>query len=450
MNIVQFLLLDIKQLIQNREFKGVKQLLIELYPAEIADLIENLETSEAIVVLRLLDTEKAAEVLSVFEGSNLEKILKGFSDSQLAEIFEEMDPDDRTTLFEELPPQMVVAIISHLSKEDRENALKILNYPENSCGRRMSTDFVSSIDSDTVKQVIEKLKKMDISDELMLNIYVLDKKQNLKGFVPLTKLIKYNLREKISSLVESTPKVSVYDDVEVAARIISDYDLFAIPVVDKAGRLVGIITADDIIDIIQDSASEDIYRAVGMIDPEAKYFVQPLWERFWKRFIPVVIMIILGNISGWFINRFEDIIAHLTMLVFFIPNLANTTGIIGSQSSVFTIRAIATGEIERNFHGLFKVFYKELITVILLAFAVGLGMFLIALIRGEFWIKLAVVVSLSAMVSCITAAVVGIILPMILRNLNIDPAGSDVPFITTIGDVITYSTYFSLAILILG
>jgi len=331
----QFLLPDIKQLIQNREFKGVKQLLIELYPVEIADLIENLETSEAIVVLRLLDTEKAAEVLSVFEGSNLEKILEGFSDSQLAEIFEEMDPDDRTTLFEELPPQMVVAIISHLSKEDRENALKILNYPENSCGRRMSTDFVSSIDSDTVKQVLEKLKKMDISDELMLNIYVLDKKQNLKGFVPLTKLIKYNLREKISSLVESTPKVSVYDDVEVAARI---------------------ITADDIIDIIQDSASEDIYRAVGMIDPEAKYFVQPLWERFWKRFIPVVIMIILGNISGWVINSFEEIIAHLTMLVFFIPNLANTTGIIGSQSSVFTIRAIATGEIERNFHGLFKSF----------------------------------------------------------------------------------------------
>jgi len=161
-------------------------------------------------------------------------------------------------------------------------------------------------------------------------------------------------------------------------------------------------------------------------------------------------MIILGNISGWVIHSFESIIAHITILVFFIPNLANTTGIIGSQSSVFTIRAIATGEIERSFRGLFKVFFKELSTVMLLALAVGFGMFIIALIRGGFWVKLALVVSLSAMVSCTTAALVGIILPMILRKLHIDPAGADVPFITTMGDVITYATYFSLAKLILG
>jgi magnesium transporter len=450
MNIVQLLIPDIKELIRNREFEGIKLLSKDLYPAEIADLIENLETHEAIIVLRLLDTERAAEVLSRFEGENLEKILKGFSDSHLAEIFEEMDPDDRTALFEELPPQMVRSIISLLPKEDREIALKILNYPENSCGRRMSTDFAYCLDTDTVGEVLENLKKADISDELMLNIYVLDKNQNLKGFAPLTKLIKYEPQEKIINLVEPTPTVSVYDSAELAAKIISDYDLFALPVVDKGGRLVGIITADDVIDIIQESASEDIYRILGMIDPEAKYFVQSLWERFWKRFIPVVIMIILGNISGWVIHSFESIIAHITILVFFIPNLANTTGIIGSQSSVFTIRAIATGEIERSFRGLFKVFLRELSTVMLLALAVGFGMFIIALIRGGFWVKLALVVSLSAMVSCTTAALVGIILPMVLRKMNIDPAGADVPFITTLGDVITYATYFSLAKIILG
>jgi|GEM_PF-764799 Mg2+ transporter (mgtE) len=450
MNILYLLLPDIKELIRNREFEGIKRLINDLYPAEIANLIENLETHEAIIILRLLDTEKAAEVLSLFEGENLEKILRGFSDSQLAEIFEEMDPDDRIALFEELPPQMVRSIISLLSKEDREIALKILNYPENSCGRRMSTEFAYCLDVDKVGDVLEKLRKEDISDELMLNVYVLDKNHNLKGFVPLTKLIKYDPQERIINLVEPTPTVSVYDSAELAARIISEYDLFALPVVDKGGRLVGIITADDVIDIIQESTSEDIYRMVGMIDPEAKYFVQPLWERFWKRFIPVVIMIILGNLSGWVIHSFESIIAHITILVFFIPNLANTTGIIGSQSSVFTIRAIATGEIERSFRGLSKVFLKEFVTVMLLALAVGFGMFMIALIRGGFWMKLALVVGISAMVSCTTAAIVGIILPMLLRKMNIDPAGADVPFITTIGDVITYATYFSLAKLILG
>ncbi len=449
MNIVKLLLPDIRELIKNKEFEGIKRLINELYPAEIADLIENLETHEAIIVLRLLDTEKAAEVLSLFEGENVEKILRGFSDSQLAEIFEEMDPDDRIALFEELPPHMVRSIISLLPKEDREIALKILNYPENSCGRRMSTDFAYCFDDDTVGEVLEKLRKSEISDELMLNVYILDKNQNLKGFVPLTKLIKHDSHEKIIKLVEPTPMVSVYDSVELAAKIISDYDLFALPVVDKGGRLVGIITADDVIDIIQESTSEDIYRIVGMIDPEAKYFVQPLWNRFWKRIIPVIIMMILGNFSGWVIHSFESVIAQVTILVFFIPNLANTTGIIGSQSSVFTIRAIATGEIERSFRGIFGVFLREVITVMLLALAVGFGMFIIALIRGSFWVKLALVVGLSAMVSCTIAALFGIILPIILRKMNIDPAGADVPFITTMGDVITYATYFSLAKLLI-
>ncbi|MEO0139579.1 MAG: magnesium transporter [candidate division WOR-3 bacterium] len=450
MNIVNLLLPEIKEHIRTKEFEAIKLLLNELHPAEIADIIENLETSEAIILLRLLNTEKAAEVLSLFEGPNLEKILKGFTDEQLAKIVEEMDPDDRTALFEELPPQMVRTIISLLPGEERDIALRVLNYPENSAGRYMSTDFVSCYDDDTVGDVINKLRGLDISDELMLNIYVLGKNDVLKGYVKLTKLIKHDSNERIINLVESTPTVSAYDDIKLATKIISDYDLFALPVVDKGNRLLGIITVDDILDVVEESASEEIYRVVGMIDPEARYFTQSLKERFLKRFLPLVVMIILGNVSGWVLHSFESVIAHIPILVFFLPNLANTTGIIGSQSSVFTIRAIATGEIERSFRGFLNVFFKEFATVIFLAFAVGFGMFLISLIRGNFWLKLAFVVGTASAVSCITAATVGIILPLILRSLRIDPAGADVPFITTFGDAITYSTYFILAKVIIG
>jgi magnesium transporter len=254
---------------------------------------------------------------------------------------------------------------------------------------------------------------------------------------------------KLSEISENIISVSAYDDREIAAKIMKDYDLLVLPVVDKENRMLGVITIDDVVDIIEEEATEDIYRFVGLVDPEARYFDLSYKEKILKRLPAIILMVILGNISGFVLNSYEKIIAHLTILTFFLPNLANTTGIIGSQASAFTIRAIATGEIERSLRAFLKLFFKEFSTILIISTIIALGMFIIALLRGDFYIKLALVVALTSIISSIIANTFGFITPIILRKMNIDPAGTDIPLITTIGDALTYSTYFTLAKIIL-
>jgi len=439
---------EIIEAINNKDFKSLKLLVQNLHPFDIAEIIEDLEPSKAVLILRLLDSEKCSDVITYLEGKKLEEIIKGFSDKQLVEIFEEIDDDDKIALFEELPPYMVQKIISILPPDEKEIALKLLNYPENSCGRIMNTDFVSIEEDKYVKEAIEIIRNSDVSDEALVSIFI-TKDGKLKGYVKLTKLIKSNENLKVSEISEYIPSVSAYEDREVAGEIMKNYDLLILPVVDKENRILGIITIDDVIDVIEEEATEDIYRFVGLIDPEAKYFELSYRDKIIKRLPAIFIMIILGNISGFVLNSFDQIIAHLTVLTFFLPNLANTTGIIGSQSSAFTIRAIATGEIEKNFKAFFKLFWKEFSAVLVIALIIGIGMFIIALFRGNFFFKLAIVVSLSSIISSMVANMLGFLMPIVLRKLNTDPAGTSIPFITTIGDIITYSTYFTLAKFIL-
>lgn len=449
MRISYVLIPEIIEAIENKDFKSLKALVQSLHPFDIAEIIEDLEPNKAVLILRLLDTEKCSDVLTYLEGNKLEEIIKSFSDKQIAELFEEIDDDDKVALFEELPPYLVQRIISILPKEEKEVALKLLNYPENSCGRIMNTDFVSIEEDLSVFQAIETIKKSDVSDEALVSIFVITKEGKLKGYVKITKLLRSDFNMKLSEISENIISVSAYDDREIAAKIMKDYDLLVLPVVDKENRMLGVITIDDVVDIIEEEATEDIYRFVGLVDPEARYFDLSYKEKILKRLPAIILMVILGNISGFVLNSYEKIIAHLTILTFFLPNLANTTGIIGSQASAFTIRAIATGEIERSLKAFLKLFFKEFSTILIISTIIALGMFIIALFRGDFYIKLALVVALTSIISSIVANTFGFITPIILRKMNIDPAGTDIPLITTIGDALTYSTYFTLAKIIL-
>ncbi len=436
-------------MIDEKDFKSLKALVQVLHPFDIAEIVEDIDPSKSIIILRLLDSEKCSDVITYLEGDKLEEIIRKFSDKQLLEIFEEMDDDDKVALFEELPPNLVQRIISILPKEEKELALKLLNYPENSCGRIMNTDFIAVEENSSIEQVLEVVRNSDVSDEALLGIFVVSRDKKLIGYAKLTKILRSSKNSKIAEVSENISYVLAYDKREVAAKIMKDYDLLVLPVVDKENRILGVITFVDVVDVMEEEASEEIYRLVGLVDPEAKYFELSYKDKILKRIPAVFVMIILGNFSGWVLNSFENVIAHLTILTFFLPNLANTTGIIGSQASAFTIRAIATGEIERNLKAFLKFFWKEFSTALLISIAIAFGMFLIALFRGKFFLDLAIVVSLSSIVSCITANTFGFLTPIILRMLRIDPAGVDIPFITTIGDIITYITYFTLANLIL-
>jgi magnesium transporter len=449
LRISQLLLPEIIEAIEEKDFKSLKVLVQNLHPFDIAEIIEDLEPSKAVIILRLLDSEKCSDVITYLEGYKLEEIIKTFSDKQLLEIFEEIDDDDKIALFEELPPALVQKIISILPKEERDIALKLLNYPEDSCGRIMNTEFLAIEENVTIEQALEIIRSSDISDEALLGIFIISKDNKLKGYAKLTKIVRSDKNLKLSDISENILYVSAYDKREIAAQIMKNYDLLILPVVDKENRILGIITIDDVMDVMEEEATEDIYRFVGLVDPEAKYFELSYKDKVLKRIPAIFIMIVLGNFSGWVLNSFDKIIAHLTVLTFFLPNLANTTGIIGSQASAFTIRAIATGEIERNLRAFLKFFWREFSTILLISIFVALGMFIIALFRGNFYINLAFVVSLSSIISCIVANTFGFITPIILRKMNIDPAGVGIPLITTIGDIITYTAYFTLASLIL-
>lgn len=449
MRISYILLPDIIEAIEEKDFKSLKALVQNLHPFDIAEIVEDLEPTKSILILRLLDSEKCSDVLTYLEGYKLEEIIKSFPDKQLIELFEEIDDDDKVALFEELPPSLVQKIISILPKEEKETALKLLNYPENSCGRIMNTDFISIDEEKTINEVLNIIRDSDISDESLVSIFVISKDGKLKGYAKLTAIVRSSEQVKLGNISENIVSVSAYEDRKVAASLMKDYDLLILPVVDKENRILGVITIDDVVDVLEEQATEEIYKFVGLVDPEAKYFMLSYKDKILKRLPAIFIMIVLGNLSGFVLNSFEELIAHLTILTFFLPNLANTTGIIGSQASALTIRAIATGEIERSLRAFFKLFWNEFSTTLLISLMIAIAMFIIALIRGDFFIKLAIVVSLSSIVSSLVANTFGFLTPIVLRKFRIDPAGASVPLITTLGDIITYTTYFTLAKIIL-
>ncbi len=449
MNIAHLLIPEIKEHIKRGELAPIKTLLSELHPAEISDIIENLNTHEAILVLRLLDSKKMADVLSLFEGPNIDKILKGFSDEQIANIIQQMDPDDRTCLFEELPPETVRRILSLLPYEKRRVALQILNYPENSSGRFISTDFAWCYHTDKVSQVLNKLKLMDISDELMLNIYVLDEKQKLKGYVKLPRLIKADENVSIINIIEPTPSVSVYEPVEVAAKIIADYDLYAIPVVDKDNRLVGIITIDDIVDVISEEAEEDIQKLMAIEPVEDRYFMIDTFSRVRKRVVWLVLLLVMENFAAQILHSYEEQLKKFTILATFIPMLMAAGGNVGSQSATLTVRAMATGEINLGFKEILTVILKEGLAIIIMAFILGLVGVLNALFRGTNAF-IALSLGLSLFVIVVVSNYLGMFLPFIARKLfNIDPATISSPLIATISDATSLFIYFTISSLLI-
>ncbi len=449
MRISQLLLPEIIEAINEKDFKSLKALLQSLHPFDIAEIIENLEPNKAVLILKLLGSERCSDTITYVKSEKLEWIIRSFSDNEIISIFENIDDDDKIALFEELPPSLVQKIISILPKEEKEIALKLLNYPENSCGRVMNTNFLAIEENKTIKEAIEIIRNSDISDEALVSIFITSKEGKLKGYTKLTRIVRSDESLRLYEILEEIVSVSAYENREIAARIMKDYDLLVLPIVDKENRILGVITIDDVMDIIEEEATEEVYRFVGLIDPEAKYFSLSYKEKILKRLPAIIAMIILGNLSGFVLNSFDQLIAHLTVLTFFLPNLANTTGIIGSQASAFTIRAIATGEIDRNLKYALYYFIKEFSTILIIAIIIALGMFLIAIVRGNFFIKLAIVVALASVISAIVANIFGFLMPLFLRRFNVDPAGTSVPLITTIGDVITYTTYFTLAKIIL-
>ncbi len=433
----------IKEMIRERKFYELKSILSQILPPDIMELIEPLDITDKLIVFRLLNKEVAAEVFSLLEHDDQEELLKQFGEKKIKEIIGEMSPDDRTELFDELPENMVKALIKLLTPDERRIANRLLNYPEDSAGRLMTPEFIELNKRMTAGEAIETIRKTGLDKETIYYSYVTDCEGHLIGIVSLKDLLLADPEKKIEDIMTTTVvSVNTHDDQEEVAKILTKYDLVAIPVVDKDNKLVGIITVDDVVDVIHEEATEDFHKMAGIEAPDEPYFSTKFFVLGRKRALWLIILLITSYLSSIVLKHYSHILEVIVPLAFFIPMLTGTCGNTGMQSATLIIRGLATGEVELK--DFFRIIFREMLMGTFLGIILGLFSF----IRARFVDAdpfLGISVGIAVFVSVIVANMIGSILPMVLKRLKIDPAISAGPFISTLLDVTTLLIYFSIA-----
>lgn len=434
---------QVSELIAQKKFYELKELISELLPFDITELIDPLETSEKVIVFRLLNKETAAEVFSLQDHEDQETLLSHFSKDTVKEIIEEMDPDDVAELFDELPDEMVKRLMRFLATEDRKLINKLLGYPEDSAGRLMTPEFIELNKNNSVDVAIQTIRKIGINKETIYYAYVTESGGFLIGIVSLRDLLLAESDTLISDIMTTNiVSVNTIDDQEEVAGVLTDYDLSAIPVVDNDNKLVGIITIDDVVDVIHEEATEDFHKMAGIEAPDDPYFNTNFFVLGRKRAIWLVILLIMSYLSSVVLKHYSHVLEIVIPLAFFIPMLTGTCGNTGMQSATLIIRGLATGEIKLQ--DFFKLFSREILMGAFLGIILGAFSF----IRARFidvnpFIGFAV--GAAVFISVIAANIIGTILPLLLKKLKIDPAVSAGPFISTIIDVTSLILYFKIA-----
>lgn len=434
---------ELKELIDSKNFKGLSSILRELHPADIVDIIRELEPTEKVIAFRVLDKTKIAETFSLLHPEEEEELLRYFTEQRVKEILLEMDPDDRTQLLDELPASVVKKHLKLLPKEERDEANILLNYPPQSAGRVMTTEYVDLKTEMSVSEALEYIRKTGPDRETIYTCYAIDEKRILCGVVSLKDIILAESNQKISKIMnENVYKVNTTDDQEEAAKAIQKYDFLSLPVVDSENRLVGIITVDDILDIVQEEVTEDFHKMAAMQLPEEKYFHARFFKHVSGRVIWLFVLILAATISGKLLQKYSLSLSSMIALAYFIPMLLGAGGNIGAQSSTLVIRALATGELTLRQWA--KVLWKEVCAGALIGTVLGLTAFIIAVIfLRDTMIGITVGVSVATVV--LVGNMAGAITPLIFRYLRLDPAIVSAPLITTIIDVTGIIIYFEIA-----
>ncbi len=443
------LLPEIRDALQNRRFKELKAVLERMWPRDIVEILEALKPGEAVVLFRLLPKDLAAHVFSELDPDLQERLLLSFTDREVHEILEELDPDDRTELFEEMPASVVRKLLKTLTPEERRQILDILQYPEGSAGRLMSPEFVEAHARERVRDVIKKLiaKAQVFPEEVLHEVYVIDRERRLLGSLSLVRLLRAPWDTRVGDLIDREPiAVSAWDDQERAARLIQRYDLLALPVVDREGRLIGVITVDDVLDVLEEETAEDFLRFAAVADPEDRYFSLSLGERIRKRLPWLAGLALLANASSLVLHRYEWLLQQMVVLAVFIPILNGTAGNTGSQSASFVIRALATGELDAGqVRLLLRVWLREMGMAL-----VGLALPLAGVVALTTWLRtgevlLVGITTLTMVLAVLVANTIGFFLPILAKRMGLDPASISAPLNATLNDALTLFLYFSIA-----
>ncbi len=438
---------NVLELLKEKKLMELHQELDVMNSADIPSILEKLDDEDLIVVYRLLSKDKAAEVFAYLEPEMQEKLINALTDTELKEVIDELFMDDTVDLIEEMPANVVKRILKNMKSADRKIINELLNYPEDSAGSIMTTEFVDLKENMTVTEAFAKIKKIGNVDNIY-TCYVLSMTRKLIGVVQLRDLIFAKRNDFIKDLMK-TDVISVMteDDQEEVAKKFDKYDVNIMPVVDKENRLVGIVTIDDAMEVMVDETTEDFQKMAAITPSEDSYFKTSVFKHAKNRFIWLLVLMISSAVTGAVITHYENAFAAIPLLVAFIPMVMGTGGNCGSQSSTLIIRGLAKDEITTK--DIFRAIWKE----IRIGVIVGIGLFIANFIRIMLQyndMKIAITVGLTLIGTTILAKTLGCILPIAAKKVNLDPAIMAAPLISTIVDTCSVMLFFNIAIVILG
>lgn len=433
---------------QNRYHEFIKEI-DDLNAVDIAEFLETVEPSTLAKVFRLCKKDIAAEIFPELDPEIQEHIISSITDSEITKLIDELFIDDTVDMLEELPASMVSRILKVASPETRAEINRFLKYPANSAGGVMTSEFTSVHSNMTVSEAIERIKKTGQEKETIYVIYVTDNSRVLRGFLELRDLIFAAKDELIENVMDtSIISATTLDDKEEAAALISKYDLLALPIVDTEQRLVGIVTVDDALDVIEESATEDI-ELMAAISPTDKPYLKTGVFELWLRRIPWLLFLLLSaTFTGSIITHYEAALGQLVILTAFIPTLMGTGGNAGGQSSATIIRGLSLDEIKMG--NILRIMWKEFRVSLLCGVSLGIVIFGKAMLIDGASVTVALVVAISLLFTVIIAKLVGCSLPVLAKRIGFDPAVMASPFITTIVDAVSLLIYFQIASYALG
>ena len=438
----------VKELLETKQYTTLRQKIAEMNGADIATVMEELDQGDMLKILRILPKNLAADVFSYMEVESQQFIITSLSEKDAAGIINNLMADDAADLLEEMPANVVKKLLANANPETRRDINDLLQYPEDSAGSIMTVEYVDLKENMTVEEAIARIRKIGMDSETINICYVLDAKRKLVGTVALRYLLISPGDAVISDIMhENVIYINTLMDQEEVARQFQKYDFTAMPVVDNEKRLVGIITVDDIVDSLQEEATEDMEKMAAIVPSDKPYMKTSVIETWKKRMPWLLLLMISAAFTGSILTTFEDALMAYGVLIAYIPMLMDTGGNAGGQASVTIIRGLSLNEIE--FGDALRVVWKEMRVAFLCGTTLAAANFVKLLLFDRVGLMVALVVCLTLIASVMIAKIVGCMLPMLARRIGFDPAVMASPFITTIVDVLSLLVYFQIAMRVL-
>ena len=440
---------ELLELVKDKKYRQLKEALLDLNEVDIALFMDELDSVErTMLVFRMLPKEMASEVFAELDPESQEDIINSITDRELSEIVEDLYVDDAVDMLEEMPATIVRRVMENTKPETRKLINQFLNYPENSAGSIMTAEYIGLKKHMTVEESFAFIRKHGIDSETIYTCYVMDSKRRLEGVVTVRNLIMNPYDAVVGDIMDDNViKAITTMDQEEVVEMMNKYDLLSMPVVDSEDRLVGIITVDDVMDVMEEEATEDIEKMAAMLPSEKPYLRTGVFELAKNRIPWLLFLMLSSTLSGAILERYENAFAAIPLLVSFTPMLMNTGGNSGSQSSAMIIRGMSLGEIEPT--DILRVIWKEVRVGLIAGIILAVCNFIRLMIQYPGNTMISLVVVLSVFVTVVIAKTIGCTLPIAAKVLKADPAIMAGPLITTIVDAVSLIVYFNLACMLL-